>query len=393
MSTLDAFYPKKPSYNGTIGETFWVLSANNLSSVINTNFIKTGLVYLQADYPQLFSIVGHTGGSPWTSYTISSFFQYTGPTYGNGLFVVGGADGGSNARVATSTNAATWTPGNSLGTTSVIYGVTFQNNLFFYHGSGGMLGTSTDAITWTARTSGTASEIRSVIHANGTYVYSGAGGAVGTSTDAITWTVRTTGTSSTINALAYGNGRFVGVGTVRSIYSTDNGVTWTISTVSGDWDPDLFNLISPSTSVCLIYKFGQFYSIFTPSSGSRFLFSSSSDGIIWYTKISNTNINGQKTTLNYINGLFLTDGEYSSDGRTWTTVSDLGTKVIYENGLYVAKSGSYGSYATNLRSSITSTLYNVNTEFLVPSITTNSTITTSGLLAGTGNLVCYVRAK
>ena len=48
--------------------------------------------------------------------------------------------------------------------------------------AGGGLSTSTDGITWTARTSGTVSALSAAIYANNLYLYGGAGGVLATST-------------------------------------------------------------------------------------------------------------------------------------------------------------------------------------------------------------------
>jgi hypothetical protein len=61
-----------------------------------------------------------------------------------------------------------------------------------YAGAGGALGTSTNAITWTLRTSGTTSQINTLIYQiqNG-YSYAGNLGAYGTSPGAYTYNIST----------------------------------------------------------------------------------------------------------------------------------------------------------------------------------------------------------
>jgi len=87
------------------------------------------------------------------------------------------------------------------GTATIIRALTYGNGLYVYAGNSGVLATSTDAITWTARTSGTASAIYALTYGNGLYVYAGTGGVLATSTDAITWDARTSGTTSNIATL------------------------------------------------------------------------------------------------------------------------------------------------------------------------------------------------
>lgn len=199
--------------------------------------------------------------------TIANAF---GLTYGGGLFVaVGGGDydngGITNYQtfVKTSTNGSTWTQRyNSSGSTTVnmLRAVAYGGGLFVAGGSGGRLITSTDAITWTARTSGTTSTINAVAYMNNVYVYGDSAGVIATSTDAITWVTRKNLTSAvtslvyadsvyvannaistdginwgqqspvpSINALAYNAGTFVGVGASGAINTTTK-YTYTATT-------------------------------------------------------------------------------------------------------------------------------------------------------------------
>ena len=70
--------------------------------------------------------------------------------------------------------------------------------------------TSTDGVTWTARTSNLANNAWSVTYGNGLYAVSANSAALSTSTDGVTWTTRAANVgTSTIYALTYGNGVYV----------------------------------------------------------------------------------------------------------------------------------------------------------------------------------------
>jgi hypothetical protein len=131
-----------------------------------------------------------------------------------------------------------WTPrfqpSSSIGAINVIeYN---GSNLWVMATTSGLLYTSPDAITWTARTSQFGSnEIKSIVYANGLWVAVGGNSTISTSSDGITWTARTSNFAANqdINAVAYGNGVWVAVGqgggttnTGGITYSTD-GITWT----------------------------------------------------------------------------------------------------------------------------------------------------------------------
>jgi hypothetical protein len=188
-----------------------------------------GSIVSQATYPALYSKVGLIQNSefpnflnlanPITTSTINAL------TYGNGLYVYAGNAG----ILGTSTDGITWTARTS-GTTSSILALTYGDGLYVRAGNAGTIGTSTDAITWTARTSGTTTNINALIYGNGLYVRGGGAGTIGTSTDGITWTARTSGTTSSIFALTYGNGLYVRAGGAGTIGTSTDAITWTTRT-------------------------------------------------------------------------------------------------------------------------------------------------------------------
>jgi hypothetical protein len=128
----------------------------------------------------------------------------------------------------------TWTA--RYGHNTTLYQIAYNGtNLYVGVGSNALLFTSTDGITWTARTSGFgANDIFSVAYGNGLFVAVGGNGTITTSTDGITWTARTSNMGSNqINHVVYANSIWVAVGrggggtnTGGIIYSTD-GLTWT----------------------------------------------------------------------------------------------------------------------------------------------------------------------
>jgi photosystem II stability/assembly factor-like uncharacterized protein len=69
-------------------------------------------------------------------------------------------------------------------------------------GSGTIL-TSTDATTWTSRTSGTTRRLTELTYANSIFIIVGESGTILTSSDGITWTARTSGTSNTLSKITY----------------------------------------------------------------------------------------------------------------------------------------------------------------------------------------------
>lgn len=194
---------------------------NTINQVIYANFGK--YVYVTS------SEVGTSANAiTWSSQSGGGGGQTV--TYGGGIFVKAGAAGG----LASSTDAITWTARTS-GTASLIYALLYVPvgagaAKYVYAGAGGVLATSTDGLAWTARTSGTISAIIALTYGDGLYVYAGQAGILATSTDAITWTARTSGTDSLIYALTYGDGLYVYGTNLGGLATSTDAITWTSRT-------------------------------------------------------------------------------------------------------------------------------------------------------------------
>jgi hypothetical protein len=141
---------------------------------------------------------------------------------------------------AYSTNGTTWTGGSigALGGSAALnvqaLDVAFSGSIYVMVGTKGMIYTSTNFTTWTARTSGTTTDLYSVSYANGQFVAYGTNTLL-TSTDGITWTSRTLPQIQTDDILSYSNGAPVETKPVYanskwivSDYTSTNGTTWTI---------------------------------------------------------------------------------------------------------------------------------------------------------------------
>jgi hypothetical protein len=155
----------------------------------------------------------------WTNKTSGSTVTINSITYNGSSFVYVGNTGSNRI----SYDLDNWltipsTAANILGS------VTSGNNIVFCGSSGAIF--SNDNGIFKPSKSGTTSEIRALTYDNGTYVYGGVGGVLSTSTDAITWTARTSGTTSTINALSYYDNFFVYAGNSGVFGTSTNGRNW-----------------------------------------------------------------------------------------------------------------------------------------------------------------------
>lgn len=145
--------------------------------------------------------------------------------YGNGMFVVGGADG----YVTTSTDEGkTWSTPKQLITAGGSWrNVIYANGSFMmlnFHD--GKLATSTDGTIWTIQDTYSLGYWRGLAYGNGIYVAVGPNnGIMMTSPDGKTWTKRTVD-SVIWGDIAYGNGIFIAITGNYFTTSTD-GITWT----------------------------------------------------------------------------------------------------------------------------------------------------------------------
>jgi len=121
---------------------------------------------------------------------------------------------------------AAWVAGTSGVTTSLNAAAAL--GLTIAVGDGGVILTSTDAKTWTARTSGTTARLNGVVAGLGTFLAVGDNGTILRSTDGTTWNPVSAGTSSNLYAIAVVNGALVTVGAGGTLLSSsDAGLTWT----------------------------------------------------------------------------------------------------------------------------------------------------------------------
>lgn len=199
----------------------------------------------------------------------------------------------------------------------------FGNNLFLVGGTNGVVSTSTDGLTWTARTTGAASNnpMRAIASDPSQFVMSDGIGGVRTSPDGITWTYRGQkldgGNSS--NAIVFGNGLYVLAGNSATLATSTDGVNWT-SRTSGFVDQPIFGL-----------AFGN--GIFVAGGGQGRI-TTSTNGITWTSQTSGFG-SDQILEIAFGNGIFVAVGTAgkvatSPDGVNWTlrTVTGWGTQTI-----------------------------------------------------------------
>jgi hypothetical protein len=157
-----------------------------------------------------------------------------GAAYLNGEYWVWGSGG----KIARSTDAITWTTV-SIGSTNLINKVFYSSSLSLYIAifDGGVLRTSANGTSWTARTSTfTTSNINGIVEKAGVLVIVGDDGKGASSTTGTAWTSRTLNNSTnTFYNVAASANEFVAVASVGGVSRSTDGTSWTlISSILGN---------------------------------------------------------------------------------------------------------------------------------------------------------------
>ena len=244
--------------------------------------------------------------STWDASSASSTFTAANTAYavgyGNGVYLVGGANG----NIQTSTDKSSWTTRTSGFSTSAIHGFAYGNvsgtHTYVAAGESGKISSSTDSgATWTARTSGfSTTQIDTVRYVNGNFVAVGYDGKISTSTDGSTWTLQTTPSATpALYEVAYGNGTYVAVGDNAAIWTSTNLTSWTARTTPT-------NLSGTNNFVGAVYGNGIWMVM---SKDGRIL--TSTDAITWTESLHR--FSGLMITTN----LFRSYGKYDN-GYIWS---------------------------------------------------------------------------
>jgi uncharacterized delta-60 repeat protein len=191
-----------------------------------------------------FAVVGSSiwissNGLAWTRQDSGTTAFLNSAVWGDGKFVAVGAAGA----VLTSPDGGSWA-GQPPATGTNLSDVAYGNGTYVAVGGGGTIVTSTNGTDWVSANSGTAMELCGVAFGNGTFAAvgsTGSGRIILTSEDAVTWTTRLlvprlSRTEYALKDITFGNGQFVAIGTTISyevawygqiFISGDNGVNWT----------------------------------------------------------------------------------------------------------------------------------------------------------------------
>ena len=303
--------------------TWTVRTSNTTSSILSLSYGNSTYVYCGAGGV----VASSTDAITWTVRTSNTTIDLNRVTYGTNFYAKGVGVS------LTSTDGTTWTTPAVIPTTESVSAITYGNSLYIAGCDSGNIYTSTNALTWTVRTSRTTTHISALTYGDSLYMYADLAGINATSTDGITWTPGTI-TATNISYLSYGNSLFLGVennqiasvGGGYVITSTD-AVTWTATPIYTTNTP--FSLIYGNNLYVLGYLNGYIYT--------------STDLITFNGVITSTTINdNSKNYLAYGNSYYVSAGDniyYSSGTYSYNsttsfqvpTDAQLGITLEYPN--------------------------------------------------------------
>jgi hypothetical protein len=283
-----------------------------------------------------------------------------GATYGGGRFLLVGetrccTGPDPSALALISSDGINWSvvstapAGNSRSLNAVAFGL----SQYVAVGNQGVILTSADVSSWSARNSGVTTSLRGVAFGGGAFVAVGQNRTVLRSADGISWqqsTVPAT-TGLAYEDVTYTGAQFVVVGDQGTVLTSPDGSTWTNRSLSAPNNTASLGAVASSASVIV--------------AGDALRVWSSPDGITWTQRNlswSNGEPNPYITTLVYgTSGGFVGTGYHAAigeggslhtsvDGLTWTSRTLVGSRnlatVAYGNGTFCA-AGSSGTVASS----------------------------------------------
>jgi hypothetical protein len=325
----------------------WTQKNSGISSAIEAVNFTNGLFVAAGDHGV---VLTSNDGITWNARTIGRTgydypgapnYEYCGVAWGNGRWVVIGADVNHDniLESAASTDGVSWTLAESqiAGGGSLFY----VNGMFVRPGNGNSL-TSPDGLTWTehfAPSGPSISYLAGIAYGAGLFVGEGIGGSMWASTDGAAWFPTTPWvTLDDLCAVAYGNHTFVAAGNNGAILRSTDGLSWTRSA-------------SPVSSEIRAVVFSEEKGLFL-AVGDNGTILASADGNSWTaTTVGADCVSHAAWGNNKLVAISQQAIYMSSDGARWTVTQKAGSgffcDVAYGDGLFVVVGQLFGTVLTS----------------------------------------------
>ena len=208
----------------TNGTTWTERTAPNPSATI-TQIIWGGGLFVAVGYDDGTDayIITSPDGITWTERSNPKAFWLHDIIYEDGIYIAGGRSDGVDAYLITSADAITWTE-RSNTTINNIYEIAYNNGEFIAAGeiNTGVYIVSPDGINWFERgypATAPLNHIRSIAKGRHGLLMVGSGGLILSSVDGVTWEQRTQAIFTQLQAVIYHNNRYICVGDYNGVDS------------------------------------------------------------------------------------------------------------------------------------------------------------------------------
>jgi hypothetical protein len=186
---------------------YWNLGSDELLGITYANGRFVSIGTSSTGYGMRAGIRSSDDGINWSSIAPGPQAPLRCVANGNGVWVVAGAD------LLTSSDSVTWTA-RSYAPTGTLYAATFGAGRFVLAGDIGGTITSSNGMQWTFNPAFASAQVYGLAFGNNEFIAvgrRGSGGVIWTSWDAVSWTEAGT-VMAPLRAVAYANGSFTAVG-------------------------------------------------------------------------------------------------------------------------------------------------------------------------------------
>ena len=214
----------------------------------------------------------------------------------------------------------TWANGAPMSAAN-IYGQAFNAGTYLAVGAGGAALTSSDGVTWTARSTGTANDLYAAVYTSSlaaVYIAVGANGTIVTSPDGVTWTPQASGTTNTLRAITQNGSQYVAVGDSGTVLTSTNGWQWTLQPQT--FSTNLYGITYDTTNTTF-YAVGQGGALMSSLNAGQ------------WTQLTST-VTQDLYSIAVGNSVFVAVGAngtilQSADGVTWAAQGSPTTENLY----------------------------------------------------------------
>lgn len=224
----------------------WTSSVTVTASITGTTGVATGL---QLGNTTITATYGaHSGNTDLYVTNTPTGYTWTNQTAGGANLLKVAWSGskyatvGSGSVIYTSLDGISWTPQTAPaygGPGNVLQSILWSGSLFVTVGNEkktlvspgvsyrtGVVATSSDGVTWTNVPNNHWPQFNSIAFSGTTYVAVGFAGGIMTSTDTTSWTSRTSGTTNDLYGVTWSGSQFLAVGSSGLVLTSPDGVTW-----------------------------------------------------------------------------------------------------------------------------------------------------------------------